>query len=125
MGSLDSALGQVAKTLVKFGGRPATLVRPGPGGAYVPATGRVTGASPDTLSYPCEVVFAEYSASQIDGTLIRAGDRRAIVSRLRLGTEPVPNSDTLVEGGRTWQIVRLVGYSSGSQEAAFECQVRR
>lgn len=117
-------MGGVAKTLLGTFGRSASLVRPGAGGAYDPATGTITGAS-TAVTYPCEIVFDEFSEGQIDGTLIKAGDRKALVSRLRVGVEPIPNSDYLTEGGRTWQIVRVMGYSSGAQEAAYNLQIRK
>lgn len=117
-------MGQVARTLVGTFGRSATLRRPGGGGGYNPATGLIEAPGSST-DYTCEVVFEDFAQAQIDGTLVRAGDRKALVSRLRLGTEPVPQSDVLIEGGRTWQIVRLLGYSSGAQEAAYTLHVRR
>ncbi len=102
MGLLDAPMAKVAQTLTKKFGRAAVLVRPG-SGTPNPKTGKVEAAGPDT-SIPCEVVFTEFSAFQIDGTLIRAGDRKAIVSRLRIegavtASEPVPNRDKLT-GGR-------------------------
>lgn len=129
MGVLDGALGRVANTLIGKFGRPAVLLRPGSGGRYDPDTGRVVGGTA-SVEIPCEVVFQVYADSQVDGTVIRAGDRVALVSRLRLqgsvaAHEPVPQSDVLVEGGRTWQIVRLSGISSGEQEAVYSLQVRR
>ncbi len=124
MGTLDGALGGVAQTLIRTFGRSATLIRPGSSGSFDTASLTITGAGSPT-SYSCFVVFAEYTQSQIDGTLIKAGDRKAVVSRLALGVEPLPQSDTLYEGGRTWQIISLIGYSSGEQEAAYELQVRR
>jgi len=120
-GVLDVALGSVARTLTKTFGRSATL-KHGGSAAFSTTTGDVTMSSAD---YACEVVFSEYHERQFDGTLVKRGDRKAIVSRLRLGVEPVPDRDTLVEGGRTWRIVNVKGYSSGAQEAAYELQVRR
>lgn len=132
MGVLDAALGKVAQTLIGKFGRPAVIVRQGAGGGYNARTGTITGAATE-FSIPCEVVFEEYTESQVDGTLIRAGDRVALVSRLRIqatedasaSPEPIPQSDVLTEGGRTWQIVRVTGISSGEQEAVYKLQVRR
>jgi len=121
MGALDGPMAAVAATLVRGFGRSATLRRaPASESGY-------TGAAPagSTTDYPCSVVFEEFGESQIDGTLIQRGDRKAIVARSTLATEPVPARDTLIEGGRTWRIVGFTGYSSGEQEAAYSLQVRR
>jgi hypothetical protein len=121
---LDAPMGALAQNLIATFGRPATLRRPGTGGEYDATTGQIEGAQGPT-DVPCQVVFEEFGEHQIDGTLIQAGDRKAIVSRVTLGTEPVPQSDTLVEGDNTWQILRVEGFSSGAFEAAYAMHVRR
>lgn len=124
MGKLDGPMAKVARTLVKFGGRPAVLHRPGAGGEYAARSGTITGADTPT-QINCHAAISDYLDRQIDGTLIRRGDRRAIVSRLEINATPVANSWTLVENGRTWQILNVRGYTSGEQEAAFELQLRK
>lgn len=121
MSVLDRAMGRVAKTLTKKFGRPAVLRRAGTA-IYDPPTGQ---AFKSTSDIACEVVFEEFSEGQHDGTLVQAGDRKAIVARMRINVEPKPDADVLIEGGRTWRIVRLLGFSSGAQEAAYSLQVRR
>jgi hypothetical protein len=121
MATLDKPMGRVAKTLLKKFGRSAVLRRGGPA-AYDTPTGY---ANASTTDIPCEVVFEEFSEGQHDGTLVQVGDRRAIVSRLRIGVEPKPDADKLVEGGRVWRIVRVIGFSSGASEAAYQLHVRR
>ena len=122
MGVLDGPMAAVAKTMVGTFGRPATLKRYS-AAAYDDSTGKSSGGTPTDVS--CSVVFEEFAQSQIDGTLIRAGDRKAIVSRSELGAEPRPDRDEMVIGGQTWRIVRVVGHSSGEQEAAYTLHLRR
>lgn len=122
MGILDAPMAAVAKTLTGTFGRPATLK------VYLPplyddSTGATSSGTPTEVS--CSVVLSEYTDHQIDGTLIKAGDRKAIVSRSEIATKPVPDRDTLVIGSETWRIVRVTGYSSGESEAAYELQLRR
>jgi hypothetical protein len=124
MGVLDGALGSVAQNLLGTFGRSATLKRPGTAGTYNASTGTYSGGAAAT-EVSCSVVFSDFNVTQIDGTMVKLGDRKALVSRVALGAEPVPGKDTLVVDGATWEIVRVVGYSSGEQEAAFEMQVRR
>lgn len=122
MATLDKAMGKVAKRLVKAFGRPAVLRHVTAAPTYNPPTGR---AHAPTTDITCEVVFEEFGQGQLDGTLVQAGDRKAIVARMRIDVEPTGGADVLIEGGRTWRIVRVIGYSSGEQEAAYTLQVRR
>lgn len=122
MGVLDGPMAEVAKTLTGTFGRAATLKRYSTP-VYDDVTGKTSSGTPTDV--PCSVVLSEYSDARIDGTLIRAGDRRAIVSRTEVGSKPVADRDTLVLGSETWRIVRVRAYSSGEQEAAFELQLRR
>lgn len=123
MGALDGPLANVAQTLLGKFGRGATLRRPGTPGTYDPTTGGYTGGSAPT-SVPCNVVFSEFGVGQIDGTLVKLGDRKALVARADLTEEPVPDRDTLVVNSKVWAIKRVLGYSTGEYEAAYELHVR-
>lgn len=123
MAILDQPMGKLAKSLIGKFGRSATLKRSST--AYYDASvGKNRATSPTDVS--CTVVITEFEQREVDGSLVKAGDRKGLVSASALGNvEPVANRDTLVEGGRTWQIVRFIGYSSGAQEAAYELHLRR
>ncbi len=118
---LDGPMGKLARNLIDTFGAPATLSRKG-APLYDTATGQT--ATPETSSDSCSVVYEEFSAREIDGTLVRLGDRKGIVSRLKIGYEPEPNLDTLTEGSKTWMIVRLIGYPTGAEEAAYSLHLR-
>lgn len=120
--SLDGAMGKLARKVIRQFGRSCVVVRKGEG-FYDHSLGRDT--HPEIERIACHAAITSYSEREIDGTLIQQGDRRALVGRTALGYEPTPMVDTLIEGGRTWLIVRLSGFSSGSQEAAYELQLRR
>lgn len=122
MAILDKPMGKLAKTLTSKFGRSATLKHVAGRPLYNTATGTV---SETATSISCTVVFGEFTEKQIDGTLVKQGDRKAVVSRLDINVEPAPDKSVLIEGGRTWKIVRVIGYSSGAQEAAYELHVRR
>lgn len=129
MGLLDGPMGALAQTLVGKFGRSATITRPGTT-TRNPADGGVVVVS-EAVAVSCEVVLEEFDERQVDGTLVQVGDRKAIVSRARMETDggsgfvPQPNRDTLTESGNNWRILRVLGYPSGSQEAAFTLHVRR
>jgi hypothetical protein len=121
---LTGPLRGVARTLLGTFGGAATLRRPGADGSYDPATGQITGGS-SAADYPCEVQLVEFRESQIDGTLIKAADKKALVSSLRLGVDPVPQSDVLIVGDETWQILGDAPASSGTTPVLHTLHVRR
>lgn len=118
---LDGPLGRVAKTLIGTFGAPATLSRRG-APLYDTTTGKSTTA--ETSSITCSVVWEEFSIREIDGTTIKHGDRKALVSRLAIGYQPNPERDLLTEGGQTYRVLRLLGYPTGAEEAAYSLHVR-
>jgi hypothetical protein len=120
---LDGPMAQVANQLVGTFGRPASLRRYSSADYYNPETLKVEAAALPTDT-PCSVAFVRFEETSLDTTLIQDGDRAAIVPRLSVTTQPVPNSDELVEGGRVGEIVRVGGISSGAQEAAYELHLR-
>lgn len=121
MAVLDGPMGQVAASLLGTFGRAATLRR-APSNEIEYTGIESEGAA---TTYPCSVVFEEFNESRIDGSTVQQGDRKAIVARSTLTVQPNPTTDVLIEGGRTWRIVGVTGYSSGSQEAAYALHVRR
>jgi hypothetical protein len=119
---LDGPMGKLAQTLIGTFGAPATISRKGEPG-YDTATGQST--ADETESITCSVAWEEYHAREIDGTLVKTGDRKALVSRLELGYEPEAMRDALTSGGKAYRIVRVLGYPSGAEEAAYTLQVRQ
>lgn len=134
MSILDAPFGNLAATLidsVQLGSRAAVIHRPGEGKTYDPATGQVGGGNPDE-DYPCRVVFEEFNDRLIDGALVQQGDRKAIVARQTIGIVPKAASDVLIMGtdpydpdAVTWEIVRVMGTSSGEEEAIYSLHIRR
>jgi hypothetical protein len=121
---LDGPMGKVAQTLIGTFGRPAVLKRAGDFEGYNPSTLNVEpGISPTEI--PCEVTFVRFEETSLDGTLVQQGDRAALVSRERIGTEPIPGSDKLTESGSTWDVVAVSGVSSGAEEAMYALHLRR
>lgn len=118
---LDAPMGALAQTLVGTFGRPATIQRKG-ASLYDTSTGR---ALNDESDVECSVVFENFAAGLIDGTIVQQGDVKGIVSGLEVGYKPNPARDTLTEGGRVWKIVGVTGYSSGASEAAYSLHLRR
>lgn len=120
-GALDKAARAAAKIAVGIAGRTAILrTKPAAEAHY---TGTAPTGTP--TDYPCEVVISEWDESQVDGTLVKAGDRKALVSALRIGVEPTQDRDVLVMNGVDWRVVGVRAIASGEQEAAFWLHIRR
>lgn len=122
MSTLDRPMGKIGKRLTRKFGAPATLYRKN-GAVYDPSTGRNT--APVLEQIACHAAPADpFEFREIDGTLVQHDDCKKIVSGLAIGYDPTPMRDTLVQGGRTWLIVRLLGISSGGAMAAYVLHLR-
>lgn len=122
MSVLDGPMANVAKSLVGTFKRSATLRWYG-ASFYDDSTGK---NSPTPTDVSCAISPPQaYSLSQIDGTLIKAGDMHFIVARTGIGREPKANRDEFIIGSQTWFIVRVMPISSGESDAAYDVHVRR
>ena len=94
-----------ANRLLRGKGQSLTLTRI-TAGTYDPATGGMTGATTSTQS-AYGAIF-DYGAKQIDGTLIKAGDKQLLLSAFKTDgaalTAPVLG-DTVSIGGVTYTLV--------------------
>lgn len=91
-------------------------------GAYDPATGEA-GAT----STPHQVAAAVLAYPQrfIDGTLIRTGDKRALLSAIGLTVDPKPG-DTLTDAaGKQFQVIDAKPTSPAGTVVLWTLQVRR
>ena len=98
-------LQNTAQKLLKGKGQSLTITRI-TAGTYNPATGAMTGASTSTQA-AYGAVF-DYGAKQIDGTLIKAGDKQLLLSAFKTDgtalTAPVLG-DTVSIGGVVYTLV--------------------
>jgi hypothetical protein len=94
-----------ANRLLKGKGQSITLTKV-TAGTYNPATGAMTGTTTSTQT-AYGAIF-DYGAKQIDGTLIKAGDKQVLISAFKIDgsalTAPVLG-DTVTIGGVTYTLV--------------------
>lgn len=104
------------RLITQFGGA-VTLKRPASSGAaWNP------GSAEDEFTAFAAVV--EYNVDEIDGSLVVAGDRRALMSAGDLDTEPVPG-DHLERGEERWRVVRVSRIDvDGSGALIWDVQLR-
>lgn len=86
-----------------------------------PATG---GSSAGASLGTTKAVVGAYELRYVDGDVVRVGDLRLILPASGLAFTPEEGQTCSVDG-KTWKVVRVVPYSSGEQNAAWEVQVRR
>lgn len=77
-----------------------------------------------TTLIPVIIVMVEYRPQDRDGVLILQTDRIALLSAVGLTITPDPETDRLVEGGRSLQIVTVTPTSPAGTPILYELQVR-
>jgi len=115
--TVDVMLAQDVVSLLKDFGSPLTLLRPGVG-AYNPATGKTAAATP--TSFTVQGVFISYEDGNVDGTVVRAGDRRLLVSAQ--GSTTTPAIGDRVNG---LQVVDVRTFAPRGVAVAWACQMRK
>lgn len=121
-----SELAADAADLIAEFGQPVTLTRSVPG-AYDTATG-TNGASTVTTQ-ACLAVEDAYKAREIDGTLVRVGDRRLILSpETSSGTAVTaaePGDTITFADGTVWTVKTVEPTSPGGTALIYTLQLRR
>lgn len=97
-------------------------------GAYNPATG-ATGATLTTV--PVTVIRDEWRQDQIDGTVVKVGDRIAKIRSNELGFEPSTDDQILIENSKgsgfaagNAQLWAVKGYKADPAGVVFDVHVR-
>lgn len=112
--------GKLAKALGP-GLLPMTLIKVVPG-TRTP-TDPSAGTNPTRRSFPCRGILDTYKLGQIDGTIIKHGDRKALIlgGTLPKGVSPEPNDEVKIEGS-TFTVCNPV--ERDPDAASYLCQVR-
>ena len=92
--------------------------------SFDPATGQTSTSTGDDTAIIAKAVVVDYQSRYIDGSIIRRGDRKFILTGLNLGMTPVAG-DHIVQGSQTFNVVNVETKHIGENVAAFECQVRK
>jgi hypothetical protein len=111
---------QVAVIIGKYGA-PMVLRVPAPG-AYDPATGGRATDSP-YVDYSCFGTVDEYDIRDIDGTLIKEGDKRVTLSASSAMPDPV-KGNILIMAGVEWSVERCKPTAPAGISVVYEVQVR-
>lgn len=119
-------MASTAADLIAQFGQPVTLTRSVPG-AYDTATG--TNGAPDVSTQSCLAVEDAYTAREIDGTLVRVGDRRLILSpETSAGATvnaPQPGDTITFADASLWTVKTVEPTSPGGTALIYTLQLRR
>jgi hypothetical protein len=81
----------------------------------------------DPADHPCKGIWVDYENNEVDGTLVLAGDRKALIMKVDL----VPQAEdviTIFDAGRNAQTsltaVRLVGSDPAGSTFTIQCRDR-
>lgn len=104
---------------------PCVLIKPGAPGVRDPAHPTRAPEAGPPVNHTCRGFIEDFSSASIDGTLIKAGDRKVTILGATLkGVEPDAgvDRDRVTVEGKTWSIHRIV--SRDPAGATFVLQVR-
>jgi hypothetical protein len=104
--------------LIATHGRSVSFARTNSGGAYNTKTGVVSGGS--TVTYSGTGIFLQYRANEVDGTNVRADDRRLLLSPA--GLAQTPTIGDIVDGDM--RIIDIRTVMSGTTVLHYSCQIR-
>src|SRR5690349_17149598 len=111
--------GQLAKAMGPLLA-PMTLVKVVPGTRS--NSDPSAGTNPTRRSFSCRGILDTYRTSQFDGTIIKRGDRKALIlgDTLPNNVVPEPNDEVKAEGS----VFTVVAVERDPDAAAYTCQVR-
>lgn len=112
------ALAATATRLLTEHGQAITIRRTTTG-TYAPSTDTYTGSTTTTLT--ARGVVRDYRADQIDGTVIRRGDRVVVID----ATVTPTLADEVLLDGAYWSIVSIQTASPAGTPLSHTLQVRR
>ncbi len=90
-------------------------------GAYNPATATST---PTTTSYPVTAAVFAYGAKDIDGTLIRQGDKKVLMSAYGLAVTPLPSHTFTDAAAVVYTVIEAKPTAPGGTVVLWTLQVR-
>ncbi|MBZ9600749.1 hypothetical protein [Phyllobacterium chamaecytisi] len=109
---------QTALRLITKFGQAGSVVRDVPGGGPVYDPGE-----PVPTSYACTLAVMKFDNRDIDGTLIKASDKKVYIAAKGFAIIPV-TTDRLLIGGLSHTIVRVMPLNPAGINVYFEVQAR-
>ena len=115
------AKARAVREKLKSAGYQVTLRRPG-SETFDPVTGETVPGIP--VDYTAYVLEQSYRIDQIDGTLVKRGDRKFMLTLEDMSKTPQPASDTLVVSGKVLSIIAADPFQPGGVPIYYTVQAR-
>lgn len=90
-------------------------------GEYVPSDGSVTNTTKEYSTYG---IITDYLLYEIDGTRVKAGDKKVVLGATSILPTPTPD-DSLKINGETWSIVKCLPIMPAGIPILYRIQVRK
>lgn len=111
--------GSAKKLIVKYGS--AMTLRRVSLDTYSPSTGLTYAGT--TTDYACRGLTQDYTTREIDGTNIKYGDKKVLVSASNLAIAPTMN-DLLIVGSLTYTVISVSALAPGEIPVLYTVQAR-
>jgi len=119
-----ASLAITAQRLIDANGRDISLVKQDQTSADPAKPWRANAGNPTTLG-PLKAVIVPYDAADVDGQLVRRGDKVAYVAAADTDPSEVETFDVLVDGGSNWKIQDVQTLDPGNTRVVYIIQIRR
>lgn len=118
------SLAATAQRLIGANGRDVTLVKQDRAPADSLKPWRAGGVN-DVSVGPLKAVIVPFDSDDVDGSLVRRDDKRALVAANDTGVALIEQFDILVDGADQWRIVRVSTINPGDVRVVYDMQIRR
>ncbi len=122
----------LAERLIESNGRELSLVRRDQGSLIDPAQPWRGSTEADEITVVVKGVFIEFEKEDFDGTLVRRGDKRVLISDKSVSDEggsaanlKIEDYDHILDGGTRWKIMTVELIEPGDTRIMFDIHVRQ
>lgn len=121
----------LAERLIEANGRELTLVRRDQGNLTDPAKPWRGSTEADTITVVVKGVFTEFEKEDFDGTLVRRGDKRVLISDKSVSDESsalnlkIEDYDHILDGKVRWKIMKPELIEPGDTRIMYDIHVRQ
>jgi hypothetical protein len=123
----------VAERLIEENGRSMSLRRMDQGNPADPLRPWRASDGDDNIALTVIGVFIDFDLEDIDGTLVKQGDKRVLVAatsvedaaEVGMDFDEVEDFDSLFDGSENWKIVKVNVIEPGTLRILYDIQVRK
>mgnify|MGYP000258909096 CR=1 FL=1 len=127
-----ASLKSLAERLIEANGRDLTLVRRDQGNPADVAQPWRASTEAAEISFVVKGVFTEFEKEDFDGTLVRRGDKRVLISDQSVLDESsgvsnldIEDYDHILDAGVRWKIINVENIQPGSTKIFYDLHVRQ